>query len=94
MTKSAKKLAAKKLLDAYKVAGYRTRSRIESYESEPAGFVITLDRRSKKPCARDAGSDAAVFTTSAGAGRAILDVGIGKFIWPLSYAVSLVRTAG
>ena len=93
MTKSAKNLAAKKLLDAYKVAGFRARARIEGGGSEPASFVITLDRRSKKPPARDAASDAAVFTTSAGVGHAILDVVIGKFIWPLRCAASLVRTA-
>ena len=94
MVKSANKATAKKLLDAYKVAGFRARSRIEGWEAERASFVITLDRRSKKPPARDAASDAAVFTTSAGVGHAILDVVIGKFIWPLRCAVSLARTAG
>ena len=80
MTKLAKKLPAKKLLDAYKVPGFRARTRIEGYASEPFGFVITLDRRSKKPCAPAAGSDVTVFTTGAGDGPATLGVGIGKFI--------------
>jgi hypothetical protein len=80
MPNLAKTRPSKKLLDAYKVAGFRTRTRIEGYASEPTGFVITLDRRSKKPSALAAGSDVTVFTTSVGGGLAIWDVGIGKFI--------------
>ncbi len=71
----------KSLRDAYKVSGFRVRARIDSYDAlEHPAFVVTLDRRSKKRCAADAGSFAAAFTTNAGAGRAILAVATGKSI--------------
>ena len=67
------------LRDAYKVPGFRVRAKIDSYdEIKPSAFVITLDRRSKKPCAVDAGKYAEACTTNAGGGRVILDVEIGK----------------
>ena len=68
------------LRDAYKVPGFRVRAKIDSYDLDPPAFVLTLDRRSKKRCAGDAGSGAAAFTTSAGDGFATLDAGIGRFI--------------
>ncbi len=69
------------LRDAYKVSGFRVRARIDSYdELEHPAFVVTLDRRSKKRCAADAGRSAAGFTTNAGAGRVISAAAIGKSI--------------
>ena len=56
------------LRDAYKVPGFRVRAKIDSYDLEPPAFVLTLDRRSKKQCAADAGSGAT------------LDAGIERFI--------------
>ncbi len=71
----------KSLRDAYKVPGFRVRARIDSYdELEHPAFVVTLDRRSKKRCAADAGRFAAVFTTNAGAGRVILAAATGRSI--------------
>ena len=71
----------KNLRDAYKVSGFRVRARIDSYDelAHPA-FVITLDRRSKKRCAVDAGRSAAAVTINAGGGRAILAAATGKSI--------------
>lgn len=68
------------LRDAYKVPGFRVRAKIDSCDLEPPAFVLTLDRRSKKQCAADAGSGATAFTTSAGDGFATLDAGIERFI--------------
>ena len=80
MKKQANKTPIKSLRDAYKVHGFRVRARIDSYEYKPPAFVLTLDRRSKKRCAADAGRRAAAFTTNAGDGRAILDAESTTFI--------------
>jgi hypothetical protein len=71
----------KSLRDAYKVPGFRVCARIDSYDDlEHPAFVITLDRRSKKRRAADAGRFAAACTTSAGAGCVILAAAIEKFM--------------
>jgi hypothetical protein len=81
MNQQPGKTPIKNLRDAYQVSGFRVRARIESYdELDHPGFVVTLDRRSKKRCAAVAARLAAAFTTSAGDGRVILDAGIGKSI--------------
>ena len=81
MEKQPDKVPNKNLRDAYKVSGFGVRARIDSYdELEHPAFVVTLNRRSKKRYAAGAGKFAAAFTTSAGDGRAILDVAIGKSI--------------
>ena len=69
--------------DAYKVSGFRVRARIDGYEDlKHPVFVITLDRRSKKRCAADAGTFAAAFTANVGDGCVISVAGIGKSISP------------
>lgn len=81
METQPKQAPNKSLRDAYKVSGFRVRARIDSYdELEHPVFVVTLDRRSKKRCAVDAGRSAAAFTTNAGAGRVILAAAIGRSI--------------
>jgi hypothetical protein len=81
MKKQPDKTPIKSLRDAYKVSGFRVRSRIDSYdELEHPAFVVTLDRHSKKRCAAGAAKFAAAFTTNGGDGRAILDAAIGKSI--------------
>jgi len=37
-----------RLLDAYRVPGFRARSKLDYYDLEPPAFVITFDRRTKK----------------------------------------------
>jgi hypothetical protein len=71
MKKQPAKAAIKMLRDAYKVPGFHVRSQLDSYEHEPPAVVLTLDRRSKKPSAADAGSRAAAVTINAGVGCAI-----------------------
>jgi hypothetical protein len=76
----------KSLLDAYRVPGFRARSRVDGIGGDPPVFVITLDRRSKKRCAAPAANLVAAFTTTAGVGRAILAAEDARFIstsrWP------------
>jgi hypothetical protein len=48
MKKQPDKAPIKSLRDAYKVAGFHVRSRLDSYEHEPPAVALTLDRRSKK----------------------------------------------
>jgi hypothetical protein len=81
MEEQPDKTPMKSLRDAYRVSGFHVQARIDSYdELDHPAFVVTLDRRSKKRCAADAGKCAAGFTTSAGDGCAILDAAIGKSI--------------
>ena len=70
----------KSLLDAYKLAGFRAQAKIDSYEHEPPALVLTFDRRSKKRFAAVAENRAALFTTSAGDGRAISVAATGRSI--------------
>ena len=82
------------LRDAYKVPGFRVRARVDSYdELKHPAFVLTLDRRSKKRCAPDAGNRAAVCMASAGGGRAISIAGIGKRISIFKCAASNAHCA-
>jgi hypothetical protein len=69
------------LRDAYKVRGFRTRARIDSYDDlKYPSFVITLDRRSKKRSAAGAAKFVAAVTISAGGGLAILDAATEMYI--------------
>jgi len=79
MKKRPYKTSIPTLRDAYPVLGFRVRARIDSYnELKHPAFVITLDRRSKKQCAADAGRIVAAFTASGGGARVILDAAIGR----------------
>ena len=80
------------LRDAYKIPGFYVLQRIDGYdELERPAFVLTLDRRSKKGCAVDAGKRAVVRTASAGGGCAISIAGIGKSISTFKYTASNAR---
>jgi hypothetical protein len=80
MEKPPEKPPIKNLRDAYKLAGFRAQAKIDSYEHEPPALVITFDRCSKKRFAAAAKNRAGLFTTNAGAGRAISVAATGKFI--------------
>ncbi len=69
------------LLAAYRVLGFRVRTRVDVYEGEHAAFVITLERRQKKRCAAHAERNVAVSMTGAGDGRAILGAADETSIW-------------
>jgi hypothetical protein len=80
MKKPPEKLPITNLRDAYKVAGFRVLAKIASQGQDPPAFVLTLDRRSKKPSAAAAGNDAAATTTSAGGAPAISVAATGRSI--------------
>jgi hypothetical protein len=84
----------KSLRDAYQVAGFRAQAKLDSYDHEPPAFVLTLARRSKKPCVAVAEHHVAAATTIAGAGRAILVAAIGKSISIFKCAASVARSVG
>jgi hypothetical protein len=78
MKKPPDKAPIKNLRDAYRVPGFHVRTQLDSYEHEPPALVLTLDRRSKKRFAVDAGSHAAAVTINAGGGCAIWGVATGR----------------
>ena len=81
MEKQPAKIPMKNLRDAYKVPSFHVRAKLDSHEFDGYGVaVLTLDRRSKKACATDAGRHAAGFMTRAGGVRAIWLVATGKSI--------------
>ena len=60
MNEQPAKAPIKNLRDAYKVPGFHVRAKLDSHELDGYGVaVLTLDRRSKKACAADAGRHAA-----------------------------------
>ena len=93
MQKQPEEPPIKSLRDAYRVAGFRVRAQLDTYDHEPPAFVLTLVRRSKKHCAAVAENRVAAATTSAGAGRAISAAATGKFISTLKCTVSVARLA-
>jgi len=80
MKKPPDKAPIKNLRDAYKVLGFHLRARLDSYEHKPPAVVLTLDRRSKKRFAADAGSCAAADTINVGGGCAIWGVATTRSI--------------
>jgi hypothetical protein len=81
MKKQPDKSSIRTLRDAYRVRGFHVQAKIDSYdELKYPAFVVTLDRRSKKRFAADAGKFVAGFTINAGGARAILDAETGTFI--------------
>lgn len=83
-----------RLSDAYRVAGFRVQAKLDSYDHEPPAFVLTLVRRSKKPCVAVVENLVAAATTVAGAGRAILAAATEKSISIFKCAASVARPAG
>jgi hypothetical protein len=81
------------LLDAYRTPGFRARAHVDSYALEPPAFVITLERRQKKPFAAAAEKLIPASTTGSGAGRAILAAATTKFISTSRCAAFAVRRA-
>ncbi len=78
MKKQPDKAPIKNLRDAYRVPGFHVRAQLDSYKHEPPAVVLTLDRRSKKLCAADAGSRAAAVTINVGGGCAIWGAATGR----------------
>jgi hypothetical protein len=78
MKKPPDKAPIKNLRDAYKVPGFHVRARLDSYEHKPPAVVLTLDRRSKKPCAADVANRAAAVMINAGGGCAIWDAATAR----------------
>lgn len=70
------------LLAAYKVSGFRARTRVDVYEiKDRPALAITLERRQKKRCVRVAARRITAFTTRDGFAPAILIAGRMKFAW-------------
>lgn len=81
MERQPAKTPIKNLRDAYKVPGFHVRAKLDSHELAGYGVaVLTLDRRTKKACAADAGKHAARYMTRAGGAPVILAAGTGKSI--------------
>lgn len=81
MEKQPAKTPIKNLRDAYKVPGFHVRAKLDSHELDGYGVaVLTLDRRTKKACAADAGKHAAGYMTRAGGVCAIWLAETGKSI--------------
>ena len=79
MRKQPAKAPIKNLRDAYNVPGFHVRAKLDSYKLDGYGVVVlTLDRRSKKACAADAGKRVAGFMMRAGDVPATLAAVIGK----------------
>jgi len=70
-----------RLLDVYRLPGFRVRSRLDRYECKPPVFVITFDRRQKKRDAAGAGKPVKAHMIGVGIGRAILAAATTKSIW-------------
>jgi len=70
------------LLAAYKVSGFRARSRVEVYEikNRPA-LAITLERRQKKRCVPAVARHITAFTTRDGFVPATLIAERTRFVW-------------
>jgi hypothetical protein len=75
------------LLTAYRVPGFRTQARVDSYDDNHPAFVITLNRRSKKRCAAAVEKSITASMTGAGTEHGISIVGIAKSISTLKCAV-------
>jgi len=73
------------LLAAYKVSGFRARSRVEVYEiKDRPALAITLERRQKKQCVPAVARNITTFTTKDGFVSATLIAGRTRSVWILS----------
>ena len=70
-----------RLLDVYRLPGFKVRSRLDRYECTPPVFVITFDRRQKKRVAAGAEKLVKERMIDAGIGRAILAALTTRSIW-------------
>jgi hypothetical protein len=73
------------LLDAYRVRGFRARTRVEGSDHNPPAFVITLIRRQKKRGAAGVENPLAAFMTGAGIAPAISIAALTKCISTLNF---------
>jgi len=88
-----KRADTRTLLDAYRMPGFRARAQVDGYALEPPAFVITLERRQKKPSAAAAEKPIPASMTGSGAGRAISAAVTTKFILISRCAAFAVRLA-
>jgi hypothetical protein len=61
----------RRLLAVYKYAGFRPRATVREAEDDAGTLIVSLERRSKKPCAAVAAGLARVGTT-AGSGKSAI----------------------
>jgi hypothetical protein len=61
----------RRLLEVYKYAGFRPRAAIREAEGDAGTLIVSLERRSKKPCAAVAVRRAGAGTT-AGSGKSAI----------------------
>ena len=73
------------LLDAYRVRGFRARTRVKGYDHNPPAFIITLSRRQKKRGVAGVETPIAAFMTDAGIAPAISIAAIAKCIATLNF---------
>jgi hypothetical protein len=88
-----KSLCKASLLDGYRMAGFRTRARIEPHDRDPMALVITLARSQKKPCVAGAAKSISASTTARRVLRAISPAAIGASVSNTSYGASIARPA-
>jgi hypothetical protein len=81
------------LQDEYRVPGFRTRTRVDSCEHNPAAFIITLVRRQKKQYAMVVERVVAAFMIDGGIALATSLVAVAKFISTSRCAAYAARCA-
>src|SRR5512140_1384007 len=81
----------KRLLDAYRFAGFEPRDDIRGIFGDPLARVIPLVRRSKKQSARNAGGCIRAGTTERCERRATCRAPTPGFTWSSRYGASAVR---
>jgi len=86
-------LPKKRLLDAYRVPGFRPLDEVKGVFGDPLARVVTLVRRSKKHAAEPAAASTPAGTTAARAGCATCPAGRTGSIWSLRFDAFAARTA-
>src|SRR5258708_4115850 len=80
----------RRLVDAYRVPGFRASSRVRGIFGDPKACVITLHRRSKKQYAAPVAKTTGFGTTGRPGGYASCRAAIGESIWTSRCAASTV----
>lgn len=83
----------KRLLDAYRFAGFRPLERVRGIFGDPKARVITLVRRSKKRVAVSAGASTPVGTTARFAGYATCRAATPASTWNWRFGGSPAEVA-
>ncbi len=84
----------RKLLDEYRIPGYRPMARIKGVFGDPKARVITLRRTQKKQYATVAGQCIGVITTRKRGAYGIFHVEMPGYIWNWKCGGSNARGAG